>query len=217
MRTVESATDRVLQETIQSEIDQDPEIFTRDIHVAVDEAVVTLTGFAHSYFEKLAAEEAARRAPGVRGIANDIDVRLGSGRTDPEIAREAVRALRIDPTIPQNEIKVAVRNGYVTIHGTVERYSQKQGVEQAVAGVPGVKVIVNRIEIRPAAGADELDLRVAAALRAQGAMHVSITAENGTVTLRGHVHSGTEKDEAERTVWATPGVCLVENLIAIER
>jgi osmotically-inducible protein OsmY len=217
MRTVEFASDQVLQETIQTEILKDPEVFTRDIHVAVEEGVVTLTGFAHSYFEKLAAEEAAKRAPGVHGIANDIDVRLGNERTDPEIAREAVRALRVEPDLPQNEIKVTVRNGFVTIHGTVDHYSQKREVERVVAGVSGLKGIANRIEIRPAPSEDELESRVAEVLRGQGIAHISVSAVKGTVTLRGRVRSGIEKSDAERVAWATPGVCFVENLIAIER
>jgi osmotically-inducible protein OsmY len=216
MQTVEYATDQVLQETIHREIERDPEVFTRDIHVAVEDGVVTLTGFAHSYFEKLAAEEDAKRTVGVRGIANDIDVRLGTERTDPEIAREAVRALRLDPSVPQNEIKVTVRNGHVTIHGTVDHYSQKRCAEQVVTGVSGLKGVTNRIEIRPAASAGELESRVAEALRAQGATHVSIVAVKGAVTLRGRVRSGAEKNEVERAAWATPGVCFVENLIAVE-
>jgi osmotically-inducible protein OsmY len=217
MQTVENATDRVLRGIIHREIERDPEVLTRDIRVAVEDGVVTLTGFANSYFEKLAAEEAAKRTEGVRGIANDIEVRLGTGRTDPEIAREAARALRVDPGVPQNEIKVTVRNGHATVHGTVDHYSQKRGVEQVVASVPGLRGITNRIEIRPTASAGELESRVAAALRAQGATHISIAAVKGTVTLRGHVRSGTEKLEAERAAWTTPGVCFVENLIAIER
>jgi osmotically-inducible protein OsmY len=216
MHTVECATDRVLRETIHREIERDPEVLTRDIHVAVEDGVVTLTGFAHSYFEKLAAEEDAKRTAGVLGIANDIAVHLGTARTDPEIAREAVRALRIDPGVPQNEIKVTVRNGHLTIHGTVDHYSQQRAVEQVVARVPGLKGITNSIEIRPVAAAGEVESRVAAALRAQGATHISVAALKGTVTLRGRVRSGTEKIEAERAAWATPGVCFVENLIAVE-
>jgi osmotically-inducible protein OsmY len=141
--------------------ERDPEILTRDIHVAIEDGVVTLTGFAHSYFEKIAAEEAALRTPGVRGVANDIDVRLGTERTDPEIVREVVRALKLHPGVPQNEIKVTVRNGHVSIHGTVDGYSQKREVEQVVGGVAGLKGITNLLQIHPAATEADLDSRIA--------------------------------------------------------
>ena len=52
--------------------------------------MVTLTGFADSYAEKIDAEAAVKRVRGVRAVANDIEVRLLDERTDPEIAREAV-------------------------------------------------------------------------------------------------------------------------------
>jgi hypothetical protein len=40
--------------------------------------VVTLSGFAHSYWDKDVAEKAVQRVYGVRGVANDIEVKLSS-------------------------------------------------------------------------------------------------------------------------------------------
>jgi len=217
MHTVDCPTDQSLQETIREGIRRDPEVLTRDIHVAVADGVVTLTGFAHSYFEKLAAEDIAKRAEGVRGVANDIAVRLGAERTDPEIVREAVRALRVDPAIPHNAIQITVRNGYVTLHGAVDSYSQKREAEQTVSSIAGLKGVANQIAIRPAPPNEELDSRVAEALRAQGVDNASVDVEKGVVTLHGRVRSTSEKLDAERAAWATAGVCFVENLIAVER
>ena len=59
-----------------------------DVAVAVKNGVVTLSGFVRSYWEKDAAERAAKRVYGVMGIANDIEVKSTWTRTDPEIARE---------------------------------------------------------------------------------------------------------------------------------
>jgi hypothetical protein len=63
--------------------------------------VVTLSGFVHSYWEKDAAEKAAKRVYGVRGVANDIEVKPSSTRTDPEIARDAVHELESHISVPQ--------------------------------------------------------------------------------------------------------------------
>ena len=70
--------------------------------------------------EKDAAEKAVKRVYGVKGIANDIEVKLFWHRTDPEIARDAVRELESHISIPADRIKVTVENGWVTLEGTVD-------------------------------------------------------------------------------------------------
>ena len=101
--------------------------------------LVTLTGFVHSYWDKDAAEKAVKRVYGVRGVANDIEVKLSSARTDPEIAREAVHELDSHISIPSDKIKVTVKNGWVTLEGNVDWQYQKTLAESAVK-----KLIANR-------------------------------------------------------------------------
>ena len=48
-----------------------------------------------TYFEKFAAEEAAKSVYGVRALANDIEVKPTTTRTDPEIAHDIVTAMRV--------------------------------------------------------------------------------------------------------------------------
>jgi osmotically-inducible protein OsmY len=61
----------------------------------------TLTGFVHSFAEKIAAEKATKSVCGVKFVANDIDVRAMT-RTDPEIARDAVEAMLLDMRVPDD-------------------------------------------------------------------------------------------------------------------
>ena len=98
---MQTRTDDSIRSDVLFELKWDPKISSSsDIAVAVKEGVVTLSGFVHSYWDKDAAEKAAKRVYGVRGVANDIEVRLGSTRTDPEIAREAVHELESHISIP---------------------------------------------------------------------------------------------------------------------
>jgi osmotically-inducible protein OsmY len=85
----------------------------------------------------------------MRGVANDIEVRLGSTRTDPEIAREAVHELESHISIPNEKIKVTVKNGWVTLEGSVDWQYQKELAESAVKKLKGVIGIINNIEVRP--------------------------------------------------------------------
>src|SRR6267142_44300 len=85
-------SDDEIRSSVLLELKWDPKITSSDIAVAVKDGVVTLSGFASSYLEKESAEKAAKRVYGVRGVANDIAVKLPSARTDPEIARDIVQA-----------------------------------------------------------------------------------------------------------------------------
>ena len=71
-------TDEDIRESVLRELKWDPQITSSDIAVAVKDGVVTLTGFVPSYWEKDAAEQAAKRVYAVRGLANDIQVKVSS-------------------------------------------------------------------------------------------------------------------------------------------
>ncbi|HEY1478066.1 MAG TPA: BON domain-containing protein, partial [Chthoniobacterales bacterium] len=82
-----------IRDHVLFELKSDPSITSSDIAAAVTDGVVTLSGFVTSYWEKDAAEKAAKRVYGVKGVANDIEVKPSSIRTDPEIARDVVHEL----------------------------------------------------------------------------------------------------------------------------
>src|SRR5258708_886375 len=91
---VKTRSDDAIRSDVLFELKWDPKITASDdIAVAVNDGVVTLSGFVPSYWEKDEAEKAVKRVYGVRGVANDIKVKLPSSRTDAEIAREAVQEL----------------------------------------------------------------------------------------------------------------------------
>jgi hypothetical protein len=80
--------------------------------VAVNDGVVTLTGYVSSYWEKDEAEKAVKRVYGVRAVANDLRVKLAELRTDPEIARDAVHEIDSHIFIPSDKINVTVKSGW---------------------------------------------------------------------------------------------------------
>src|SRR6202045_5288428 len=149
MTTAPVRTDAAIRESVLSELKWDPKISSPDIAVAVKDGVVTLSGYVSSYWEKDAAEKAVKRVYGVKGIANDIEVKLMSTRTDPEIARDAVHELESHISIPADKIKVTVKNGWVTVEGTVDWQFQKTLAESAVKKLKGVIGITNNIEVKP--------------------------------------------------------------------
>src|ERR1700734_3861982 len=146
---VKTRSDSAINQDVMLELKWDPKITSNDIAVAVKDGVVTLSGFASSYMEKDAAEKAAKRVYGVRGVANDIQIKLSSARTDPEVARDAVHELESHVLIPADKIKVTVRNGWVTLDGEVDRQYQKNLTESSVKKLKGVIGINNNILVQP--------------------------------------------------------------------
>src|SRR5690242_15830753 len=91
-----------LQERVLAALDWDPVVNATEIGVTADEGVVTLRGDVCTFAEKQAAERVALSVYGVKGVANDLNVRFADAghRTDTEIARAAVTALRWSSLVP---------------------------------------------------------------------------------------------------------------------
>jgi len=115
-------TDSQLQSDVMAELRWQPGIDAANIGVAVKNGIVTLTGTVPSYTERYNAEAAVKRVYGVTAVVNNIEVRLpGSiGRTDQEIAADAVKELRWNVRVPQDRIKLTVSNKWIRLEGEVD-------------------------------------------------------------------------------------------------
>src|SRR5246127_4335056 len=144
-------SDSDIERDVKDELQWDPDTDATDIAVSVKGGVVTLAGYVKSYSDKYEAETAAKRVAGVVGVANDLEVRLPSvdQRPDPDIARDAVAALKNQLPISSENMKVVVRDGWVTLEGEVEWQYQRDTAEKAVRRIKGVKGISNTILLKP--------------------------------------------------------------------
>jgi osmotically-inducible protein OsmY len=212
--------DSDIKRDVEDELSWDPDIDATDIGVAVRNGVVTLTGFVRSYAQRTEAERDAKRVAGVVGVANDIEVRLPvlDQRPDPEIARDVASALKAELPFSSENIKVVVRDGWLTLEGAVEWNYARERAESSVKRVRGVKGVTNAITLKPKVQPHEVRRKIEDALRRSAeldASRITVEANGNEVILRGTVKSWAERQEAERAAWAAPGVTRVENRIAI--
>src|SRR5678816_3812209 len=145
-------TDEEIRRDVEDELRWDPDVDPTDIAVAVKNGVVTLTGFVKSYTHKYEAETDAKRVAGVSGVANEIEVRLPDvdRRPDPEIARDAVAALKSALPFSWERIKVIVRSGWITLEGDVDWNFQREAAEKAVRNVKVALGVINSLVLKPA-------------------------------------------------------------------
>ena len=162
-------TDGQLRTDVQAELDWEPSISDAgSIAIAVENGIVTLEGIVRKFSEKWAATDATERVAGVRGISNELNVQLPGdyNRTDTDIARAAVEALRWNVNVPEDRVNVEVDNvGFITLRGEVNFQFQKQAAENAVAHLIGVTGVANEITVKPDVSVGAIKEQVESAFR----------------------------------------------------
>jgi osmotically-inducible protein OsmY len=214
-------TDAELKSAVADELTWTAGVDSAHIGVAVLDGGVTLSGEVDSYPEKLIAEHAALRVHGVTAVAQEITVRnLWMTINDTDIAREAQEALDRAVDVPAGTVKATVHGHILTLTGQVPWQFQREAAGRAVHYLRGVSDVANTVAIRPTVSTADIKSAISAALvrsaRLEGKATTVTADTNGTVTLKGTVHSSSERREAERTAWSAPGVVNVHNNLRIE-
>lgn len=221
MVTTSIRSDAAIQQDVLSELRWDTRVEETDVGVEVDQGLVALTGTVSSYVKKLAAQEAAHRVRGVRDVVNNITVTIPglTGRTDADIAQAVRRALEWDPLIPEEKIATTVSNGWITLEGAVERWSQREDAEHAVRHLAGVRGVINRLTVgAPAVAPETVQAAIEEAMERRAeraAERIEVTVRDGTVTVAGRVNTWAEKQAVLGAAGHAPGVRAVEDKLHI--
>ncbi len=213
-------SDVQLRKDVFDELMAEPSIDAAQIAVTIKDGIVTLGGDVTSYAQKGAAERAVKRVAGVKGYAEEIQVKLPgfAERTDADIASAAVTALEWNVAVPQDHVKVKVQDGIVTLDGTVDWQFQREAAHDAVRHLAGVKWVNNQVVVRPTVSASEVKSKIESAFTRNALVDadgISVNVKGDQVTLNGTVRSWAEREEAERAAWAVPGVALVDDRVAV--
>jgi osmotically-inducible protein OsmY len=213
-------TDYQLQQAVSDELGWEPSVISAHIGVAAHAGVVTLSGHVATYPQKHAAEVAARRVRGVKGVVEEIEIKLpfDTKRSDEDIAAAALDRMGWDVTIPQDAIKVQVENGWVTLTGEVEWFYQKSNAVKEIRHLHGVTGLSDQITIKPRIDIADISNTITHALHRSWFFDpttVQVSATGSVVRLTGSVTQPHDKQLAAHTAWSAPGVTGVQNDITV--
>jgi osmotically-inducible protein OsmY len=199
----------------------------RDVHVAVDNGIATLTGTVDLYEYKADAAKTMLHTKGVTAVRNDIQV-AGPNVSDQELQSKLLEKLEYDRVGYGNvfdAISLNVQNGVATLGGHAKDYPDRDSALGLVSTYPGVKDVVDNIEVDPVSTMD-WQTRMAVARAVYGfpslnkyaidpAKPIRISVQNGNVELYGMVDSQADKDTAYLRANGVSGVFSVKNYLQV--
>jgi hyperosmotically inducible periplasmic protein len=198
------------------------------VTVKVANGIVTLGGTVDVYSAKQDADNRAHHRRNVLGVENLIAV-AGPEVDDQTLRDKLAEKLAYDRvgygTTAFNALTISVQNGVVTLGGVAYGPPDKDSAISLVANYPGVKDVVDNIEVAPVSPMDDR-IRLAEARAIYGAAQLNrysldpakpirITVVNGNVTLSGVVDNAGDKDVAGIRANTVPGVFKVTNNLQV--
>ena len=199
----------------------------KDVKVAVENGIATLTGTVSLYEYKADAGKRVLKAKGVTAVRNLIEV-AGPSIADKELENKLREKLMYDRVGWGNEwnaITVSVENGAATLGGHARTDVDKDSAIALVATYPGVKDVVSDIEVDPVSIMDD-QTRLAVARAVYGypslnkyaldpAKPIRIAVQNGNVELYGVVDTQADKDVAFLRANGVAGTFSVKNYLQV--
>lgn len=209
-----------LQREVQDAIAWEPLLHAAEIGVTVQDGVVSLTGIVDSYAKKAEAESAAKKVAGVKALVENIEVKFPNSwfKSDAEVAKEVLVAFKSNYSIPDENIKIKVEDGWVTLEGELPWNYQKEEAVRIVKYLTGVKGVINKIKIKSEMDDPIQEKDIEDALKRSSIYDndIRVSVLGTTVTLSGTVNSLYQKEEAGRIAWKTRGIWNVKNELEVD-
>lgn len=144
-------------------------------------------------------------------------------KTNEILQKDVQDAIKWEPLLHAAEIGVIVKDGVVTLTGTVDSYAKKIEAEQAAKMVSGVKAVVEKIEIKYGNYGKKSDEAIANEIINAFKWNwsipdekIKVKVENGWVTLTGIVIWNYQKEASNTAIKNLLGVVGVTNNIHIQ-
>jgi hyperosmotically inducible periplasmic protein len=223
--STDNSNDAQIQAEVQKALDNKR---FKDVHATVQNGNVLLQGTVDLYAEKDDADKRVHHSKKVRGVDNEIQV-AGPVVEDTTLRDKLSEKLAYDRvgygTTSFNAITIGVSGGVVTLGGTVYGPTDKDSAISLVTNYPGVKDVVDNIDVAPVSPMDDrLRIQLARAIYGTPQLNryamdpakpIRITVINGNVTLSGVVDSDADRNVANIRANGVPGVFKVTNNLQV--
>lgn len=207
-------TTEEIKRRVKNQLRWDDRVFSEHVEVDVADSTVTLSGEVPTYTSLKAAEDDALFTPGVKAVQNNLKVKYPEGvsvPTDSEIEERIQQIYKWNTHLNPYDLSVKVKNGWVSIGGTVESFWKKMVAEELAYSVGGVIAVSNEITIVPTK--DISDQKIAEAVKDTIQYRsgidvdtIDIKVEDGVVTLSGSTRTRSSASAAYETALYTAGV-----------
>ena len=218
--------DQQIQQTVSRKIHNAKQL--QSVSSSVEDGIVTLTGTVDLYQDKLDAAKKIGKLANVSGVRNDIAV-AGETVPDGQLQQRLAKKLAYDRVgyydNAFNYLALGVKDGVVTLNGDTVTDVAKDSALAIVARTPGVKDVVNQVNVLPVSLFDDsLRARTARAIYRDSVLGryasdpvdpIRIVVDNGHVTLYGTVQSTMDKTIAGMRAGSVPGAFSVENRLVV--
>ncbi|NBP50833.1 MAG: BON domain-containing protein [Actinobacteria bacterium] len=141
-------TDDEIARAVREALQWDAFLPDERISTTVSAGNVTLRGTVPTWSSRMDAERCVQRLTGVRSVTNRIAVEPASADPDA-IKMQIERALERRAEREARRITVSVRDGTVTLSGSVHSWSDRSAVERLVGNSPGVRTVDDRLVVDP--------------------------------------------------------------------
>ncbi|EGD51979.1 transport-associated protein [Thermoanaerobacter ethanolicus JW 200] len=212
--------DKIIEKNIKEKLEKERVSYGVDVNVRCINGHVTLYGIVDNLSEKNHAQKIAESVEGVKKVENNITIAIDSKITDKDIKQGVLRNLQNSKFHEEiGELGVDVTDGTVTLYGKINNAQQEiESISQAAQAM-GVKSVISKLELNKEHKIDDVSL-VNLVVQKLSRYDLSlpdlvITANNGTVTLRGYVNNLKEKELANEAAQSVNGVKKVINHIKI--
>lgn len=229
-----SGNDGQAQQKAQQEMSKNKK--WKDIQVAVSDGVATMTGTTDTVMDKVRAQRKVQHTDGVTGVVDKVTINSGNV-SDEQLYNTIADRLRYDRVNEGvmftfsgrqriagntfNSFNIDVKNGVVTLSGLARTDADAESALAIVQNTPGVKDVIDNVEIAPANAADDsLRLRIARAIYGDPVLQkyamdpqspIRIMVQNGHVTLQGMVLNEMDKQVAGTRAKEVGGAFDVKN------